>query len=86
MHTCLNVDEILRLIACELVASRGKGKVTAVALACCCKSLEDPMLDVLWVTQGRLLPLLKTFPEDVWNEGGYTECANDVCLSPSLMI
>ena len=25
MHLCLNVDEILRLIARELVASRGKG-------------------------------------------------------------
>jgi len=68
MHPCLNVDEILRRIACELVESGGKG--TAVALACCCKSFEDPVLDALWVEQGQLLPLLKSFPRDVWNEGG----------------
>ena len=68
MHTCLNVDEIVRLIACELVAS--EGKATAVALACCRKSFEDPVLDVLWVAQDKLLPLLKSFPEDVRTEGG----------------
>ncbi|KAF9643055.1 hypothetical protein BDM02DRAFT_3264243, partial [Thelephora ganbajun] len=67
---CLSVDEILRLIACELVASRGRK--TAVALACCCKSFEDPALDALWGEwQMRLLPLLKTLPGDVWNQDGY---------------
>ena len=55
----------MRLIAYELVASGGG---TAVALACCCKSFEDPMLDALWVVQNRLLPLLKSFPGDVWND------------------
>ena len=53
----------------ELVASRGHA--TSVALACCCKSLEDPVLDVLWKTQQELLPLLKSLPGDVWNE---SEC------------
>ena len=43
MHACLNVDEIVRLIAYELVASGGYA--TAVALARCCKSFEDPVLD-----------------------------------------
>jgi len=66
MHACINVDEILRLIACELVASGGEA--TAVALACCCKNLEDPVLEVLWGTQERLYPLLDTFAEGVWNE------------------
>ena len=70
MHTCLNVDEIVRLIARELVASGGNA--TAVALACCCKDFEDPVLDALWVEQDRLLPLLKSFPGDVWNEDGCT--------------
>lgn len=64
MHPCLNIDEILRLIACELVAAEAKG--TAVSLACCRKSLQDPVLDVLWESQDRLLPLLKTLPEDIW--------------------
>ena len=70
MHPCLCVDEVLRLIARELVASGGWA--TSVSLACCCESLEDPVLDVLWQTQGLLLPLLKSLPGDVWNEGGCT--------------
>jgi len=70
MHACLNVDEIVRLIACQLVTS--KVKATAVALACCCRSFEDPVLDTLWETQEGLLPSLKTLPGDVWNE--------DVCI------
>ena len=65
MHACLRVDEILRFLACELV--RSETKATAVALACCCKSFEDPALDALWETQDRLLPLLKSLPRDVWN-------------------
>ena len=73
MHACLNVIEIVRLVACELVASRGGA--SAVVLACCCKSFEDPVLDALWATQDGLLPLLKSFPEDVWNEGGCTVSA-----------
>lgn len=65
MHPCLYVDEIVRLIAGELVASGGRA--TAVALARCCKSFEDPVLDVLWQTQERLFPLFKSFPEDIWD-------------------
>jgi len=73
MHACLNVDEILRLIACELVTS--KGRAAAVALACCCKSFEDPVLDALWETQDRLIPLLNSLPGDVWNEGQHVVSA-----------
>ena len=66
MHACFSVDEISRLLACELVASEGKG--TAIALACCCKRLEEPVLDALWGTQERLYPLLETFSGSVWDE------------------
>jgi len=69
MHTCLNVDEIVRLIACEVVS---KSEIAAVALACCRKSFEDPVLDALWETQEKLLPLFKSLPGDVWSEGGCT--------------
>ena len=65
MHACLYVDEIVRLIAREIVAS-GR-KAVAVALACCCKSLEDPVLDELWETQKELNPLLKSLPGGVWD-------------------
>ena len=68
MHPCLYVDEIVRLIAYELVAFNVRA--TSVALACCCKTFEDLVLDVLWKTQSRVLPLLKSLPRDVWDEGG----------------
>ena len=79
MHRCLHVDEIVRLIASELVTSEGKG--TAVSLACCCKSFEDPVLDTLWATQDQLLPLLKSFPGDVWNEDECIVSAPTTCVS-----
>lgn len=77
MHPCLRMDEIVRLIAYELVASRGQA--TAVALACCCKSFEDPVLDALWEAQERLLPLLKLLPGDVWT-GGYKVGAQTILV------
>jgi len=70
MHPCLNVDEILRLLARELVAS--EAKAAAVALASCRKSFEEPLLDELWRMQDRLIPLLKCFPQDVWMGEGQT--------------
>ena len=73
MHRCLNLDEVVRLIAYELVAS-GR-KATAVCLARCCKSFEDPVLDALWTTQDKLSPLFKCLPGDVWKKGGYTVSA-----------
>ena len=82
MYACLNVDEITRRIASELVASGGKA--TAVALACCCKSFEDPVLDTLWETQGQLLWLLRSFPGDVWNKGGGTVSVPTMCVFPFL--
>ena len=73
MHACLNVDEIVRLIACELVASEANAAV--VYFTCCCKNFEGSVLDVLWETQGKLFPLLKSLPEDVRKEGGCTVSA-----------
>jgi len=68
MHPCLNVDEIVRLIAHELVASEAKD--SAAALARCRKAFEDPVLDTLWETQSQLSPLLTSLPGDVWNQPG----------------
>jgi hypothetical protein len=68
MHPCLRVDEIIRLVAHKLVDSEAEG--TAASLACCCKSFEEPVLDVLWVVQLGLTPLLKCLPEDTWEDSG----------------
>ena len=74
MHPCLNVDEIIRLIAFELVTSQAKA--TAVSFACNSKNFEDPVLDTLWETQDELLPLLKSLPIDIWL--GRTKCTVSV--------
>lgn len=58
------MHDIAHLLACILVKS--ELKATAVSLACCCKNFEDTVLDVLWATQERLIPLLKCFPQEVW--------------------
>ena len=70
MHRYLRGDEVLRVIAHELVAS--KEWATAAALACCCKVFEVPVLDTLWEVQSRLLPLLESLPSDVLNSSWYT--------------
>ena len=82
MHPCLYVDEIVRRIAHELVASNERA--ASVALACCCQSFEDPMLDSLWETQSRLPPLLMSLPGDVWNEGRNIVSVPMTCVLPSL--
>ena len=46
------------------------GRGTAAALACCCKSFEDPVLDALWEAQDQLRPLLKSIPGDVLDDKG----------------
>jgi len=80
MHPCLNVHEVLSLFARELVAS--EAKATAVALACCCKSFEEPVLDVLWETQDRLTPLLKCIPQDAWEEEDGNFVSQAMALTP----
>lgn len=81
MHPCLCVDEIVRLIASELVTTKGQASV--VALARCCKNFEDPVLDVLWRTTERLHPLLKSLPGDVWNGSECTVSAPTTFVLPS---
>ena len=84
MHPCLNLDEILRLLAHILVESGAMA--TAVALALCCKSFEEPMLDELWGTQDRLTPLLESFPRDVWKGKGRTFVSPTEAFSPHPVI
>ena len=66
MHSSLNSDDILKLLARELAES--ELKATAVSLGCCCRRFGDPVLNELWKTQDRLTPLLKQLPQEVWEE------------------
>jgi hypothetical protein len=64
MHRSLIIHDVLHLLACKLVES--ELEATAVSLACCCKTFEDPILDELWKTQDQLIPLLRCLPQEVW--------------------
>jgi hypothetical protein len=81
MHPCLCVDEMVRLVAHEIVAA--EQNETAVALACCCKSFEDPALDALWRTLSNFIGLLKILPGDVWGLGGYKVSITTTTVIPS---
>lgn len=69
MHVCLQIEEILNNIF-KTYTDNKDGKTTLLHLALVCKTFHEPALDALWVFQRSLLPLLKTFPADVWEETG----------------
>ena len=63
-HRCWGLAEIVRAIAANLVSR--KAMASAVALASCSKNLEEPALGEVWRSLSSLVPLIKTFPPDVW--------------------
>jgi len=60
----LNISELARLIASQLVLT-GAEK-SAVNLACACRSFEEPILSTLWERQYYFFTLLSVFPEGTW--------------------
>ena len=71
MHRLFLVDDIIHLLACELVGS--DLKATAVSLACCSRAFEVPVLKVLWGTQVDLSCLFTAcLPQGIWKEGDKT--------------
>ena len=60
----LKISELTRLIASQLVLVSRK---SAVNLACACRSLEEPVLSILWEPQSLLFILLKVLPEENWD-------------------
>ena len=63
-HRCWALDEIVRAITANLVASEAKS--SAVSLASCSKSLEESALGEVWRHLSSLAPLVKCFPPDIW--------------------
>ena len=63
-HRCWGLDEIVRAIAASLVSD--KARASAVSLASCSKSLEEPALGEVWRNLSSLAPLVKCFPPEVW--------------------
>lgn len=64
MHGALFVDEIARRIAEHLFDLSDKS--SSLAFSLCCRSLNDPVLDVLWNWQTDLVTLFKVLPPDLW--------------------
>lgn len=62
-HRVLGIDEILRDVAACVVDTH---RPTAVSLACCTKSFEEPALHELWETQKEFSTLIKALPPDCW--------------------
>ena len=69
MHLCLNVSEIVELIAqFTEVASQGSPRCPTVALSQVCKAFYEPALNVHWRSLESLRPLMACFPSDVCAE------------------
>jgi len=82
MSHALEIDEILRVVAAWVVDIHPS---TAVPLACCAKSFEEPVLQALWETQKELPTVIKTLPPDCWEFRPRTpprEKGEIVCNSP----
>ena len=56
-HRVLAVDEILREVTARVIDVHPP---TAISLACCAKSFEEPALSALWKIQDELRTLIKT--------------------------
>ena len=65
-HRVFGLDELVRNIAHRADATT-QGSASLLALACCCKSLEGPVMDVLWRRQTILPTILETLPADSWS-------------------
>lgn len=67
-HRCWELDEIVRIIAAHLVSD--EARASAVSLASCSKSLEEPALREVWRNLSSLAPLVKCFPPELWEIEG----------------
>ena len=65
MNQVFYIEELVRQVAFN--ADDGPpGSASLLALACCCKTLEGPVMDVLWQRQKCLHTILETLPADCW--------------------
>ncbi|KAF9778954.1 hypothetical protein BJ322DRAFT_464414 [Thelephora terrestris] len=65
MHQLLRLEELVRKIS-NSAEPTSQGSASLLAFACCCKSLEGPVMDVLWQRQVHLSTILQSLPADSW--------------------
>jgi len=75
-YRVLKISELISLIASQLALVSRKSTVN---LACACRSLEEPVLSILWETQSLLFILLKVLPEETWDLRYWTFSKSTVC-------
>jgi hypothetical protein len=67
MHHSLQITEVLSHIF-EYVFNDEQGQRNISALALTCQAFRDPALAILWRQMTSLVPLIKCFPSDLWEE------------------
>jgi hypothetical protein len=71
MHRGLQIPEIVRSIVNMLARNEAiSGRQDLLALATVSKIFSEPALELLWAAQDSLLILIKTLPQDLWNDSG----------------
>ena len=65
MNQIFYVEELVRQIAFN-ADDGSQGSSSLLALACCCKIIEGPVMDVLWQRQKHLHIILRTLAENRW--------------------
>lgn len=69
MHHCLTTVEVISLVCEELAIDPRKAAYPAlVRLAQTCRWMYEPAMNSLWYSLFDLAPLLRCFPEDVWDD------------------
>ena len=63
-HRVFKISELTRHIASQLVLTHSRK--SAVNLACACRSLEEPVLSILWETERSMDTLLRVLPKGTW--------------------
>ena len=81
MHQLFRLEELVQNISYCADSTR-QGSASLLAFACCCKSLEGPIMDVLWRRQVDLSTILKTLPTDSWTTTGGTFVCEELLCSP----
>ena len=65
MNRVFYVEELVKQIALN-VGHEYRESASLLALACCCKALEDPVMDILWRRHVVLEHIILTLPADCW--------------------
>ena len=80
-HRALGIDELIRNISYSVEITI-PGMASLLAFACCCKSLEGPVMDILWLRQVDLLTILRSLPAGSWVVGADRDFVREKLICP----